>query len=102
MTLSPRIAYSTARDRLYSKPMKKDKDSEEALRNILAEWRRLPESERQTEAQLTAFAMKMAHDPRYSFQCAGDDPYQHIQAYMSSHTSGLKKSGPDSDLFRKG
>ena len=65
---------------------------EEALRAILAEWRRLPESERKTEAQLVAFAMGMANNPDYSFRCSGER-YQHVMGYMSRHTSGLKKEG---------
>ncbi|MGA3095181.1 MAG: hypothetical protein ABSF25_01900 [Bryobacteraceae bacterium] len=63
---------------------------EDALRSILSEWRSLPESERQTESQLFAFAVKMANDSDYSFQCRGDR-YQHIMGYMSRHTPGLKK-----------
>jgi hypothetical protein len=63
---------------------------EEAFRAILAEWRRRPESERQTETQLVAFAMEMARNHDYSFGCRGDR-YQHIMGYMSRHTSGLEK-----------
>ena len=65
---------------------------EEALRSIRAEWQRLPESERQTEAQLFAFAVKMANDPDYWFRCTGDR-YQDIMGYMGRHISGLKKLG---------
>jgi hypothetical protein len=63
---------------------------EGALRAILSEWRRLPESERQTERQLAAFAMGMANNPDYFFKCSGDR-YQHIMGYLSHHTSRLKK-----------
>jgi hypothetical protein len=63
---------------------------EEALRAILAEWRRLPAAERQREGQLAAFAMGMAHNPAYEFRCSGDR-YQHIMGYMTRHTAGLKK-----------
>lgn len=65
---------------------------EDALRAILDAWRQLPQSERQTEGQLVAFAMKMAHDPAYAFRCSGD-PYQHVMGHLSHHTSGLKKLG---------
>ena len=65
---------------------------EEALRAILAEWLRRPESERQTEGQLVAFAMEMANNPNYFFRCSGDR-YQHVMGYMSRHTPGLKKQG---------
>jgi hypothetical protein len=65
---------------------------EEALRTMLSEWRRLPESERQTEDQLVGFAMQMANDSDYWFQCQ-DERYQAIMAYMSHNTSGLKKQG---------
>ena len=65
---------------------------EQTLQAILAEWRRLPESERQTEIQLVAFSMGMANDPDYFFRCSGDR-YQFIMGYMSRHTSGLKKHG---------
>jgi hypothetical protein len=60
---------------------------EEALRAILAEWRRLPESERQTEGQLAAFAMKMANT--YSFRYRGDK-YQCVMGHLKYHISGLK------------
>ena len=63
---------------------------EDALRAILAEWHHLPEAARQTENQLVAFAMSMAHNLDYAFRCSGDR-YQHIMGYMSRHTSGLKK-----------
>jgi len=65
---------------------------EAALQAILAEWKRLPEMERQTEAQLVAFAMGMGNNSDYWFQCSGDR-YQHIMAFMSRHTSGLKRLG---------
>jgi len=58
---------------------------DEALQAIFDEWRRLPEAERQTEAQLVAFAMRMGNNPDYSFRCSGD-PYQHIMAFMSRRT----------------
>jgi hypothetical protein len=65
---------------------------QDALASILATWWRLPPSQRETEAQLTAFAMRMARDPGYAFKCSGDR-YQHVMGYLSSHTSGLKKLG---------
>jgi len=68
-------------------------NKEEVLRGILGEWRRLPESERRTEDQCAAFAMKMANDPNYSFRCRGDR-YQEIMGYMRYNISGLRKVGP--------
>ncbi|MGH9633149.1 MAG: hypothetical protein ACRD7E_33010 [Bryobacteraceae bacterium] len=65
---------------------------EDALRAILTEWRRLPETERQTESQLFAFAMRMANDSNYNFQ-SRSDRYQDIMGYMTRHTSGLRKMG---------
>jgi hypothetical protein len=79
---------ATDLDRCILEPMKKD----EALRAILAEWRRLPEAARQTESQLVDFAMDMANSSDYFFQCSGDR-YQHIMGFMSRYTSGLKKQG---------
>ena len=69
---------------------KQNVNKEEALHAILAEWRRLPEPERQTEVQLVAFAMGVANNPEYSFRCSGDR-YQVVMAYMGRHTSGLRK-----------
>jgi hypothetical protein len=65
---------------------------EDALRAILNEWRSLPEQERQTEAQLLAFAIKMANDPDYSFLYRGDR-YQAIMGYLTRHHSEFKKLG---------
>jgi hypothetical protein len=65
---------------------------EEALQAILAEWRRRPAAERQTETQLAAFALEMANNPDYLFRCSGDR-YQLVIGYLSLHTSGLKKQG---------
>jgi hypothetical protein len=65
---------------------------EDVLRATLSEWRSLPVSEKQTETQLFAFAMKMANDPHYAFQCRGDR-YQDIMGYLSHRISGLKKMG---------
>jgi hypothetical protein len=65
---------------------------EEALKRILGAWRSRPESGRQTEAQLAAFAMQIANDVDYSFQCRGDR-YQDIMGYLRWNTSGLKKQG---------
>jgi hypothetical protein len=66
---------------------------EEALQSILAKWKRRPESERKSEGQLVAFALEMANNSDYFFQCAGDR-YQDIMAFMGRHTSGLKRLGP--------
>jgi len=65
---------------------------EDALRAILAAWRRLPEAERQTKSQQAAFAMKMANDPEYPFRCTGDR-YQHVMGHLDRNVSGLKKEG---------
>jgi hypothetical protein len=51
----------------------------EAQRLILREWRALPASERQTETQAAAFAMKVKGD--YPFRYSGDR-YQIIKGWL--------------------
>ncbi len=63
---------------------------EGALRAILRAWQELPTSERQTESQLTAFAMGMAHNSDYAFRHTGD-PYQDVIGYLKRRVPGLKK-----------
>jgi hypothetical protein len=63
---------------------------EEALRAIYNEWLRRPESERQSEGQLAAFAMSMANDPLYAFRYSGDR-YQAVMGHLMSLVRGLKR-----------
>lgn len=65
---------------------------EEALRAILDVWLSLPASERQTEAQLVGFSIRMAEDSGYYFKCSGDR-YQRIFPYISQRVGPLEKTG---------
>ncbi|MBA9063903.1 hypothetical protein GGQ91_003304 [Methylobacterium fujisawaense] len=54
---------------------------EDAKREAVRRWRELPLSERRTDEQAAAFAMKLHHSGELRFRCSGD-PYQHIKGWL--------------------
>jgi hypothetical protein len=55
----------------------------DAEREIIREWMRLPEGERQTEHQAAQFALRMKR--KYPFDYVGGDRYQEIRRMMLRH-----------------
>jgi hypothetical protein len=65
---------------------------EDAMREILAEWRALPKKKRQTEKDATNFAFAMKN--KYKFRSKASDPYQTIKTWLLRDLS-LTRGLPD-------
>jgi regulator of sirC expression with transglutaminase-like and TPR domain len=58
---------------------------EDAKREIVAKWRKLPKEQRQTDEQAARFALAIKDE--YNFRGGTSDPYQTIKAWLQRDAS---------------
>jgi hypothetical protein len=62
---------------------------EDAKREILAKWNKLPWQMRQTENDAARFAFSIKD--KYKFRCGTEDPYQTIKAWLTHDIMSLRR-----------